>query len=161
MEQDVEHNVRMLLAPYRGGGHDRDRERALAVLLDHPDEAHPRLLALLEEMGPGANPAPVIAALPLFGRAESVPALDRLLREGSEATAMSAAAALARHPLPAAGDALRAALRDDRAETAAAAADGLLERGDAAACPDLLAALEHPDREVRYRARQAADGLGC
>jgi hypothetical protein len=50
-DAEVEKQIRALLST---GGHEADRrehDRALAFLLAHADEAHPRLLALLDPSG--------------------------------------------------------------------------------------------------------------
>ncbi len=72
----------------------------------------------------------------------------------------AAARALARHPSPAALATLREVLRDG-GEGAGRAADALAMRADPAACPDLKAAVAHPDATLRYHAVQAAGALGC
>src|SRR5467141_3883494 len=104
---EVEQQIQALLS---SRGHEADRrehDRALAFLLAHADEAHPRLLALL---GPQSAALPVAAvnALPLFGRADSVPVLEKLMREGAELISMSAGQALGRHSR---AEALEALLR--------------------------------------------------
>jgi HEAT repeat protein len=128
-DDPVQKAIAQLLAPYGGEGHARDRDRATAVLLEHSEQANAAVLALLESRPPGAHVTPLVAVLPLLGRPESVPLLARLLREGSEPLALSAAAALARHPSPEAHAALDAALADPREDVARAAAYGLEERG--------------------------------
>ncbi|HEV7588182.1 MAG TPA: hypothetical protein VGO40_08610 [Longimicrobium sp.] len=145
----------------RGGAPDQAaREGARDYLLAHADAAHPRLLALLEE-GMAASPLAVVELLPAFGRPESVPALERLVRAGAERTSRVAAEALARHPHAAALAALLGAFSAGTAEAVTAAADGLLARGDPAACHALAAVLDHPDATTRYHVVQAAAGLGC
>lgn len=161
LEREIDASIQRLLSPFGGAEHQTERERALAVLLAHPDQAHPRLLEILDQTASGIPPTAVIAALPLFGRPESVPLLERIMRTASEPAILSAADALARHPHPSAGEALVRGLRDQRPEMVAAAANGLLTRGDRQACAALVAVLGHPDAEVRYHVLQAAAGLGC
>lgn len=159
-DDEIEAQIRALLSPH---GHEADRrahDRALAFLLAHADEAHPRLLALLEPTRPYV-PVAAVNSLPLFGRAESLPVLERLMREGAELIGMSAGQALGRHPHPDALQALLRGLKHDRAETKVAAADGLLTRGDKRACQALRELLSHTDYEVRYHAVNAAGKLGC
>lgn len=159
-DDEVEAQIQALLSPH---GHEADRrahDRALAFLLAHPNQAHPRLLALLE---PTQSYVPVAAvnSIPLFGRAESLPVLERLMREGAELISMSAGQALGRHPHPDALQALLRGLKHDRDETKVAAADGLLTRGDKAACQALRDLLSHTGYEVRYHVVNAAGKLGC
>jgi len=159
-DDEVEAQIRALLSPR---GHEADRrehDRALAFLLAHPDKAHPRLLALLDPAQPYV-PVAAVNSLPLFGRAESLPVLERLMREGAGLSSMSAGQALGRHPQPRALQALLRGLKHDRDETKAAAAEGLLTRGDKAACQALRALLNHPSYEVRYHVVNAAGKLGC
>jgi HEAT repeat protein len=155
---DMDTAIQELSTPRADPGDLATRSSALELLLVNADISHPRLLAVLNEKG--GSPA-VILALPKFGRPESVPVLDRILRNGSEATAALAAHALAEHPLPAALDALKKAVSVQREETATAAADGLMLRKDPSACPELLKLRNAPNAEIRYHARQAALALGC
>lgn len=157
---ELERNMRRLLAPYGGPADRRAHDRALAYLLAHPDQAHPRLLALLD---PAREVIPIAAinAIPLFGRAESIPVLEELLRHASDTTSLAAAQALAQHPLPGARLALLRGLRHPRVETVVAAIDGLLDRGDRSTCVALRTLLARPEYEVRYHAVQAAGRLGC
>ena len=144
-------------------GHEADRrehDRALAFLLAHADEAHPRLLALLNPQA-GYIPVAVVNAIPLFGREEAVPVLEKLMSEGAELISVSAGQALGRHSHPAALEALLRGLEHSRDETKVAAADGLMTRGDTSACKALRKLLDHPSYEVRYHVVKAAGSLGC
>jgi hypothetical protein len=157
---DVERQIRALVSL---GGHDadrRERDRAVAFLLAHADEAHPRLLALLDPES-GYVPVSVVNALPLFGREEAVPVLDKLMRGGAELISLSAGQALARHPHSAALEALVRGLEDSRDETKVAAIDGLMTRGDKSVCNALRKLLDEASYEVRYHAVKAAGNLGC
>lgn len=156
---ELERQIRALVSP---GGHEadlRDRDRALAFLLAHPDEAHPRLLAMLDPQG--YVPVAVVNAIPLFGRAESVPVLDKLMREGAELISMSAGQALGRHPHPESLTTLLRGLAHERDETKVAALEGLTTRGDRSVCSALRPLLDHTSYEVRYHAVKAAALLGC
>lgn len=158
-DDEIEKQIRALVSPR---GHEADRrehDRALAFLLAHADEAHPRLLALLDPSG--YVPVAAVNALPLFGRAESVTVLEKVMREGAELISMSAGQALGRHPLLEAREALLRGLEDNREETKVAAIDGLATSGDKSACQSLQALVDHPSYEVRYHAVKAAAGLGC
>jgi len=157
---ELEQQIRALVSP---GGHEADqraRARALGFLLEHADEAHPRLLALIEHPA-GYIPVAVVNALPLFGMPESVPALERLMREGMELISMSAGQALAGHPRPESLDALLRGLADNRDVTKVAALDGLKTRGDKTSCSAVLSLLDHDSYEVRYHAVNAGAQLGC
>ena len=123
-------------------------------LLAHADsEAHPRLLALIDPSG--YVPVAAVNALPLFERAESIPALERLMREGAELISMSAGQALGQHPLPEALEALLA-YDDNREETKVAAIDGLMTRGDKSVCKSLQTLLE--PRELRSSLSRSKSG---
>ncbi|SRR5216683_3079731 len=157
---ELEQNIRALLS---SRGHEADRrehDRALAFLLAHPDEAHPRLLALLDPQS-AAVPVAAVNALPLFGLADSVPVLEKLMREGAELISISAGQALGRHSRPEALEALLRGLEDGREETKVAALDGLMTRGDNSVCPVLQKLLDHSSYEVRYHAVKAAGKLRC
>jgi HEAT repeat protein len=160
MSDELKQQIRALVSP---GGHEadlRDRDRALAFLLVHADEAHPRLLALLDPQA-GFIPVAVVNAMPLFGRPESVPVLEKIMREGAELISMSAGQALARHPRPESLAALMRGLEANRDETKVAALDGLMTRGDKTVCPAVQQLLDHASYEVRYHAVNVAAHLGC
>lgn len=160
MGDELEQQIRALVSP---GGHEadqRDRDRALAYLLAHANEAHRRLLPLLDPQA-GYIPVAVVNAMPLFGRPESVPVLEKLMREGAELISMSAGQALGRHPQPESLAALLRGLEDNRDETKVAALDGLMTRGDKSVCPAVQHMLDHSSYEVRYHAVNAAAHLGC
>lgn len=153
--------IQCLLTPYGNPGNQRDRDRALKYLLDHADDAHPKLLALFEQMDAGIYLTPVVMALPYFGRPESISVLEKVMQTASEALSLSAGEALAHHPLPAAMDALVRGLTHLSEKVLIAAADGLMTRGDQSCCTLLLKMIHHPDREVRYHVLQSAAQLNC
>jgi HEAT repeat protein len=153
-DSELELQLMLVESPFGGDPHRREAEAAAEWLLARPERAYPRLLARAAEGS--ATPA-LVELLGRFGRADAVPVLAGLLG-GPELVAAAAADALAHHP--AAADALRAGLRRG-GEAAARSADALAARGDAGACPDLLAAARDPDARVRYHAVQAAVRLGC
>jgi HEAT repeat protein len=157
-ETEIERRIEAMLAPSGDVAYGRVREAALQYLLQHADEAHPRLLEWADRAEP---PVLVLLALARFGRPESVPVLERALANASDPTTVIAAQALAEHPAPAAREALERALASLRHQVVASAANGLAERGDPAACPALATALSHPDAEVRERLREAMATLGC
>ena len=155
---EIERRIEAMLAPSGDVAYGRVREAALQYLLQHADEAHPRLLARADRAEPSVL---VLLALARFGQPESVPLLERALANASDPTTVIAAQALAEHPAPAALEALERALAAPRDQVVASAADGLVLRGDTAACPALAAALSHHDAEVRERVREAMTALGC
>ena len=155
---EIDQQIQSLLAPSGDPRYRGIRDEALAYLLEHADEAHPRLQALVAGDHP---PVLAVAVLPVFGRAEDVPVLDRLLREADDPTTVVAGQALGQHPATEARQALEAALTDRRNQVVASAADGLALRGDLASCPALVAALSHPNPDVRGRIRAATERLGC
>jgi hypothetical protein len=158
VSDEVDTALAMLLRPSGDAGAARERAEALEELLAHADEAHPRLLALA---GAESPPTLVLAALPRFGRADSVPVLEQALRRGPAPTTVVAASALAEHPAVGAREALEHALEDPQAQVVASAADALAERGDASACAALRPALDHDDPDVIERVRVAMAELGC
>jgi len=155
---EIDQKIRVLLFPSGDRQFRGAREQAIAYLLAHAEEAHPRLLALVEGDSP---PVTVLAALPRFGRIESVPVLEKALRRASDATTVLAGQALGQHPRPEARAALESALGDARNQVVASAAEGLALRGERASCPALAAALSHPDLDVRARIRAAMARIGC
>lgn len=135
------------------------RSAALKRLLVIGDRAHERLVSLLET-GQASNPAAVVAALPLFGLASGIPALERVAATGAESVAQAAALALGTHPLSAALDALRRLLASKRAETVIAGLHGLAQRSDPRAMPWVVSVFSHTDARLRYYALRAAKELG-
>ena len=158
--EDLEENIERLQDPFDGPAHEASAKQAARYLLAHADAAHPLLLELLLTYR-ASNPIAVIDLLPRFGRQESVPVLKKILAEGLEHVSGEVAAALARHPSEKAFKALESGLSLPAPESIKAAADGLMSRGDAAACPALRKLLGHENPEVRYHVIQAAGRLGC
>jgi HEAT repeat protein len=157
---ELERAILLLQDPFGDEPHSREQEGAVRYLLAHPEAAHPLLLELLRSHR-ATNPYAVLEALPRFGLPESVPVLNDVLESGPENLSGAAADALARHPLPAAYEALVRALRHPVNAVVVAAAAGLMTRGDTAACPALREVVGHADPVVRYHAVQAAGRLGC
>ncbi|GAA1383289.1 HEAT repeat domain-containing protein [Catellatospora chokoriensis] len=157
-DAEADRQIRRLLAPSGDPQYRLARGAALTWLLEHPQEAYPRLLAILQSPAP---PALALAAVVHFQRADSVPVLEHVLHTADDPTVVVAAQALAEHPAPEAGAVLRRALGSAREQTVASAADGLAMRGDSAACVPLTAALQHPDPDVRRRVQAAVARLGC
>jgi hypothetical protein len=149
---DLDDALRALLTLYGGPGHNRERAEALERLLALADQAYPRLLELANGPSP---PDVVLAVLPRFARKESIPVLERALREGSSASMLTAARALAEHAGDEAFEALLGALESPADQVVVSAAEGLVERGDPRARSALEARLAHPNAEVRERIEDA------
>ena len=157
VDRDVETRILLLDTPFGGEPHLRERDRAAAWLVEHADRAFPILLARLIE---GKLEAGAIALLPRFGRAESIAPLARLL-EGPEGIAWEAGQALAQHPQPEAGEALRHALASSDPVLATIAADALARRGDNGDCAILIKRLSTTHSGLRFHVLQAAALLDC
>jgi len=155
-DAELDAQLMLLESPLGGDPDVRERERAAAWLLAHPDVAHPALLALVA--GGRAGPA-AVELLGRFGDPASVAPLAALVG-AAEPTGRAAAQALASHPAQAALDALSAALAAG-GDGAPRAADALAARGDVGACPALRTAVGSADAVLRYHALQAAGALGC
>lgn len=157
---EVDVQIQALLSPHGHEAERRAHDQALAFLLEHADEAHPRLLGFLDPAQPYV-PVAVVNSLPLFGRADSVPVLEKLMREGADMISLSAGQALGRHPHAEALQALLRGLKHDRDETKVSAAEGLLTRGATKSCQALSELLNDPSYEVRYHVINSAGKLGC
>lgn len=159
---EIEIHIGFLLQPFGGSADVRRREASITYLLAHADRAYPRLIALLQANPTALNAPRIIAALPRFARADSVPLLESILLRGAELASEAAGQALGLHPDPSAAAALSRALQSTSVITVNAAADGLLLRGGPLeACRGLLSLAAHPDSNVRYHAIRAAARLGC
>jgi HEAT repeat protein len=158
VSRTLDQALAVLLRPSGDAGAARARGEALGELLERADEAHPRLLELAQSDDP---PLLALMALPRFGRPESVPVLERVLRHAPGPTTVVAAGALSEHPDAAARSALEEALSDQRVQVVLSAVLGLAERGETEACGPLQAARSHPDAEVRERVDAALLKLGC
>lgn len=155
---EIDEKIKMLLFPSGDWQFRRTKEEAIAYLLEHAEQAHPRLLALAEGDSP---PIQVLLVLPRFGRVESLPVLENALRKASDPMTVIAGQALALHPCAEARVVLERALGDPRNQVVGSAAEGLARRGDRASCPALRSALSHHELEVRQRVRKAMEALGC
>ena len=155
-DAEFESRIALLELPLGSDPDVREKERAAEWLLAHAARTYPDLLARVHDGR--AGPA-TVELLGRFDRADSVPALARLL-EGDDLRGLAAARALAAHSSPEALAALRESLRSG-GDRAVLAADALGARGDAAACADLEAAARDRDPRLRYHVVQAAGALGC
>ena len=155
---EVDSHLHELLRPSGDPQSRASRDEALGWLIAHADESFPIILARARQPSP---PVVLIAALPHFGRPESVPVLAHLLSDADDPTTVVAAEALATHPGPEALTALEKALSSPRDQVVASAASALAVRNDPAACASLYNALSHPNNEVRDRIQSALQKLGC
>jgi HEAT repeat protein len=155
---EVDRQIQALLAPSGDPQYRRERAEALEWLLAHAARAYPKLRAIVDAPVP---PVLAVLALARFQRADSLPSLERVLREGDDATVVVAAQALAELRVPEALTTLERALQDGRDQVVASAADALADRGDRLACPSLSAARAHPNAEVRARLLAARKHLRC
>jgi HEAT repeat protein len=157
MSDEIDEEIAILLRPSGDAGANVMRREALDALLERADESHPRLLALAASDSP---PLLALKALPVFGRPESVPVLERVLREAPDPTTVVAATALGEHPAEDARRVLERALGDARTQVVLSAIMGLGVRGDPRASEALRALAGHADPEVRERAAAAVQELG-
>ncbi|MFY9608512.1 MAG: HEAT repeat domain-containing protein [Blastocatellia bacterium] len=157
---ELESNIHFMQDPLGDPLHLQRAEQALEFLLDHAEEAYPRLLELIKS-NRASNPIALIEAFPRFGRPESIPVLEEILARGQGTATGAASLSLARHPQDSARQALIRALTFPKAESVVAAADGLMSRGDRTACAELVKHLNRVDSTVRYHVIQAASRLGC
>jgi len=141
----------------RGGDADlAERNQAIGRLLANADAAYPRLLA---DLRAGRDLEGTLAIIGLFDRADSIPALERLLVGESESLRGLAAVALGRQSQIGARERLLRALSDP--DTRLAALDGLRVTGDAAVAPQVRAVLDSDDAEVRWMALHTLVELGA
>jgi HEAT repeat protein len=161
MIDELEGYLAAALSPMGGDPDIRQRENAIRYLVDHADAAYPRLISLLETRPYSFDAPVIIEMLPRFNRSETIPFLERILGKGEELSARAAGQALGRFPQESAGRALTQALASALDETVIGAADGLLTRGQRAACAALRRLIRHPNVTVRYHVIQTAAKLEC
>jgi HEAT repeat protein len=152
----------MFLKNWLGDDPDqRERNSAIEYLVQHADEAYPRIVAEIDAR-PFALDAPaLIQVLPLFGRDDSVDLLQRILASGDDRVCRAAGEALGRHPSERASDALLRALDSENPQTRIGAAIGLGRRGDISACEPLERRLMVGESVERYYLAQALAQIGC
>jgi HEAT repeat protein len=155
---EVDRQLERLLRPSGDRQYNVARAEALDYLLLHADEAHPKLLAMVVGHWPSSL---AMMALPRFGRPESIPVLEKALREADDPQVVLAAQALGEHPLVEARTALERALGDAREQVVISAAEALAERGDRASCPALAAAMAKGGALAKSELRAARERLGC
>lgn len=134
----------------------RQRDRALAWLLEHADRSFPVALSHAE-----AAPQDVVL-VDLLGRYRR-PEATAVLRSAfaHEHTRPYAAAGLGLSPDPAARAALRAALDGANPGEVVAALAGLGASGDPAVCTDVAPRLQATNAEVRWMAVDVGARLAC
>ena len=125
---ELESNIHFMQDPLGDPLHLQRAEQALEFLLDHADEAYPRLLELIKS-NRASNPIALIEAFSRFGRPESIPVLEEIVARGQGTAIGAASLSLARHPQDSARQALIRALTFPKAESVVAAADGLMSAG--------------------------------
>lgn len=158
---DIELHLQFLMDPFGDEPHRRQREISVHYLLAHADRAYPRLVQALKANPAALNSPSIIEVLPLFARADSVPLLEAIMNRSIEQVSGVAGQALGRHPDASAKDALLRGLASSLPDVMAAAADGLMVRGDSSVCSDLKTLLGHKNSIVRYHVVQASYKLGC
>jgi hypothetical protein len=134
----------------------RERDRALAWLLDNADIAFPEVLQRAE-LNP--NDVVLLDLVGRFRRAEATPLLLRAFTDG--ATRLVAASGLGMSPDSQAHAALRRALGSTDPAEIIPALSGAGAGGDSAFCPDVRRHLAAADGEVRWMAVEIGARLGC
>ena len=134
----------------------RQRDRALAWLVEHADRAWPTVLARAED---APQDAVLIDVLGRLRRPEATALLRRAF--ASERTRGAAAAGLGMSPDPAARAFLRETLTSSQPPDVVGALAGLGASGDRTACGDVMPQLQSDNAEIRWTAVDAAMRLGC
>jgi len=134
----------------------RQRDRALAWLIEHADRAWPTVLARAEE---APQDAVIIDVLGRLRRPEATALLRRAFAH--ERTRGSAAAGLGMSPDPAARAFLREALTSPQPADVVGALAGLGASGDRTVCGDITPQLQSANAEIRWTAVDAAMKIGC
>lgn len=161
MIDEIDERIAAVLSPMGGLADKNHKDIAVSYLTMHADAAYPRLLHLLETRPKSFDAPAIIEILPLFGRPDAIPVLERILLTGDEFTARAAGQALGRFADPRAERALTRALLSSSNETLIGAADGLLTRDKPTDCSLLNKLIQHPNDTVRYHAIRAAGKLKC
>lgn len=134
----------------------RQRDRALAWLLENAARAFPVALAAAET---APHDRVLLDLLGRCRRAEATPLLTRAF--AVERTRSTAAAGLGMSPDPAARAVLFAALLSADPREVIAGLAGLGASGDRAACAEITPRVTAADAEVRWMAVEAGARLGC
>lgn len=141
--------------------HPEDAAPAVDWLIAHPDQARPRLAALVRAAADDQATRRAMEILARIGHDDDVAPLAAVLALGRGSLSWAAAQALAAHPAAAARDALLATLAAPEEEIVSAAVVALGQRRDEAARPALEGLLDHPSAGVRFRAVRALAALGA
>lgn len=141
--------------------HTEDVAPAADWLVAHPEQARPRLVALVRAAADDQATRRAMEILARIGHGDDVAPLADVLALGRGSLSWTAAQALAVHPAVAARDALLAALRARKEEVVSAAVVALGQRRDEAARPALEGLLDHPSAGVRFRVVRALAALGA
>lgn len=160
-KDEIEANIRMALNPSGDPASLRERERAAGYLLNHPDMAYDRLIALILDKPESIEAPRLIELVGMLKKDESIAPLTKILLKGEPDTSRAAGRALAAIGEPAAQQALKEGLQSDINEVRIAAIDGVRLSGDKAWCPLLSHALADEDANLRYYAVYTAAALGC
>jgi HEAT repeat protein len=157
----IEANIRLAVNRSGDSANLREREQAAHFLIEHADEAYPRLMELLQEK-PGAWEAPrLIELLGYLRREESIPILQDLLLQGIEDVSRAAGRSLGVIAGAAASKALTEGLVASNTEIRIAAIEGIRVSKGETWCSAIAPALEDRDANLRYYAVNAAAELGC
>jgi HEAT repeat protein len=134
----------------------RQRDRALAWLLQNADRSFP---VVLTRAAAQWDDLVLLDLLGRYRRAESTAVLLRAFSDGR--ARLQAASGLGMSPDPAARAALRTALESAESGEAAAALSGMGASADPSYCVDIAPQLHAENAEVRWMAVEAGTRLAC
>lgn len=157
MTKSIKTQIMLLEIPFGSDPDLRAKEGAAQWLLSNAAESYPILLERLKSNT--ASPA-IIELLPRFNRKESIPFLEKLLKEHDQ-IAFIAGQALAQHHGQESREALRRTVREGESDAMIAAIEGLLTMNNTTDCSEFLIAAKNADEIVRYHAIRAAWHLKC
>jgi HEAT repeat protein len=141
--------------------HTEEVGPAMDWLVAHPEQARPRLAALVRAAADDQATRRAMEILARIGHSDDVAPLAAVLDLGRGSLSWAAAQALAVHPAVAARDALLAALEAPEEEVVSAAVVALGQRRDEVARAALEGLLDHPSAGVRFRVVRALAALGA
>jgi HEAT repeat protein len=158
---ELELNLMLLKNWFGDEPDERERREAIDYLVEHADEAYPRIVAEIEAR-PFALDAPaLIQVLPRFGREDSIDLLERILASGDDRVCRAAGEALGRHPASRAGDVLVRALDSEDRQSRIGAAIGVGTRRERSACEPLARRIMAGEPVERYYLAHAFAQIGC
>ena len=158
---DIMINIHWAVNPYGDPMHLAERDRAVQYLLDHADQAFPKILELVRSKPQSLQAAALIDIMPLFQREDCVPLLRDLMFKAVPDTSRAAARALAQIASPDARMALLAALQSRDIEVLIAAVDSLRLWPISDWCTRIQPLLEQRNANLRYYALNTAIELHC